>query len=700
MLIIAEKPNVAESFALALSVPFDQSKKCYTNGEIVITHCRGHLFELVKPEEYDPKYKRWSFENLPIIPTQFRYNMIESTARQTRIVLSLLQKHKNDKIIIATDADREGEVIARIVFSQAGLTNISNCYRFWVSQALTTPVILDGLKKIKPWSEYNTLAQQGFARQHADWLVGMNLSPYATLIAGRQTTFPVGRVQTAILAAIAQRNNEIKNFVAKPYYQCVAHLKDKDGNTLDALLLNPTINKTYFPEVNSYIETAKNYGQKNKAIQISTTTTRRKMQPPQLLSLTALQKKAAKLWNYSASTTLEIAQKLYDEYKCMSYPRTPSSVLGDDDVELFKDKFNLLKSSFSQSNLCDVRLITVENKHIFNSKKLDSHHALIPLDHLPTKANDKEKNIYNLVTWHFFVCCMNDCIYDETKLSVLNGVYNYIATLKKIVEPGWKAAAEITVEKHPSTDMETEDRDNDELKNFDETSASLQSTEIVKKFTTPKKEFTETSLLAFMENPTMENSEGKLVGLGTPATRASILEALLDHEYVTIEKKKYFATSKGHFLLRLLFKNPLTAKIAGINNTTEWEKQLDADPHAFERSITSFVTEAVSSPPEVEIYEKDTIGKCPLCGKRIQESKSSYYCVGYKDDPKCGFTIWKTICGANISISDARQLLEGKSTNLKKLKSKEGKEFSARLKLEGEKISFEFDKKKKFGGKK
>ena len=700
MLILAEKPNVAESFALALSVPFDQTKKYYTDGRTVITHCRGHLFELVKPEEYDPKYKRWSFENLPIIPNKFRYKMIESTARQTRIVLQLLQKHKNDKIVIATDADREGEVIARIVFSQAGLSDISNCHRFWVSQALTTPVILDGLEKLKPWSEYNNLAQQGFARQHADWLVGMNLSPYATLIGGRQTTFSVGRVQTAILAAIAQRNNEIKNFVAKPYYQCVAHLKDKDGNNLDALLINPTTSKTHFPEKDNYIEKAKDYGQKNKIIQVSTTIARRKMHPPQLLSLTALQKKAANLWNYSAATTLEIAQKLYDEYKCMSYPRTPSSVLGDDDVSLFQEKFDLLKANFPISRLCDTNLIAVQNKHVFNSKKLDSHHALIPLDILPAKANEKEANIYNLVTWHFFVCCMPDCIYDETKLAIQNGDFAYTATVKKVVEPGWKAAPEITGDKRPLGYSDGDDSDKDELRVFDETTAALNSTEIVKKFTTPKKEFTETSLLAFMENPTMESSEGKLVGLGTPATRASILEGLLEHEYVTIEKKKYFATSKGHFLLKLLFKNPLTAKIAGINNTTEWEKQLDTDPLAFERSIISFVTEAVSSPPEVEMYEKESIGSCPLCGKRIQESKSNYYCVGYKSEPKCEFTIWKTIYGANISISDVRQLLAGKITGLKKLKSKDGKEFSARLKLEGDKVSFVFDKKKKLGGKK
>lgn len=532
----------------------------------------------------------------------------------------------------------------------------------------------------------------------------MNFSPYATLLAGKRATFPVGRVQTAILAAIAQRNNEVKNFVPTPYYQCIAHLKDNEGNKLDALLVNPENNKTQFFNLNNYIKEAEKFGLENKSIQINSIVSRKKLSPPTLLSLTELQKKAAKLWNYSAGTTLEIAQKLYDEYKCTSYPRTPSSVLGDDDVELFNKTFNLLKSKFTYSKYCKQELITKSNKHIFNSKKLDSHHALIPLNFLPTTASEKEKNIYNLITYHFFACCMPDCIYDETKLNIQNGKYNYIATLKKIIEPGWKASEEESRKLAPiGANLDNKTDKDDELKEFNEKTAILKNTEIVKKFTTPKKEFTETSLLAFMENPTMENNEeGKLVGLGTPATRAEILHTLIKHEYVVIENKKYYATHKGNFLLKLLFKNPLTSKIAGINNTTQWEKQLDSDPNLFEKSIIEYLKEAVSSHPEIEEYEKESIGLCPICKNKILESKANFFCSGYKNNPKCNFVIWKNFLNTKITTNDVKQLLEGKTTNTKKLKSKEGKEFNAKLQLVNNKIEFVFDKtkKKKYAAKK
>ena len=206
MLILTEKPSVAQSFSQALSIPFDKTQGYYTDDQTEITNCVGHLYELAKPEEYDEQYKNWSFDLLPIIPEKDMYKQNEETAKQIKKVTYLLKKHSKDKIIIATDADREGEVIARTAFKEAGLSDITNCYRFWVSEALTKDVIKKGMANLKPWSEYNFLAKKGFARQHADWLVGMNLTPYETLLAGHKITFPVGRVQTAILAAIVQRN--------------------------------------------------------------------------------------------------------------------------------------------------------------------------------------------------------------------------------------------------------------------------------------------------------------------------------------------------------------------------------------------------------------------------------------------------------------------------------------------------------------
>lgn len=677
LLILTEKPSVAQSFGNALSIPFNKSQGFYTDGSTEITNCVGHLYELAKPEDYDELYKHWAFELLPIIPETYIYNQNEETVKQIKKVTYLLKKHSHDKIVIATDADREGEVIARIVFQEAGLSDISNCYRFWVSEALTTGVIKKGMSALKPWKEYNLLAKKGFARQHADWLVGMNLTPYATLLAGHKITLPVGRVQTAILAAIAQRNNEVKNFKPTPYFQCVVHLKDNNGNKLDALLENPETKKYFFPELNFYINQAKSFGDINKEISVKTETKRKTLNPPKLLSLTELQKIAAKDFDYSSSKTLEIAQKLYEEYKCLSYPRTPSSVMGDDDVALFKEKFELLKNDFPISKYCNEKLITKDNKHIFNSKKLDSHHALIPLSKLPSDTNQAEKNIYNIVATRFFMSCMGECVFDEKTLFIQNGKYLYKANIKTPVSEGWKKAEKELAPNGAKSET-------DELQQFDEKTAILKNTEIVKKFTTPKKEFTETSILAFMENPTMENSEEKLVGLGTPATRGDILSKLEEYKYVSKVSKKYYATDKAFFLLKLLFKNPLTAKIASISQTTEWEKQLESSPEEFERHIIQFIKDCVKTHPEIENYEKQPVGLCPLCKGKVFEGPKSFFCQNIKSEPKCNFLIYKASFGGNITENDAKLLLSGKTTATKTFKSKSGKSYKAKLHLNKE----------------
>lgn len=675
MLILTEKPSVAQSFSEALSIPFVKDQGYYTDDKTEITNCVGHLYELAKPEEYDEAYRQWSFENLPIIPEKYLYKQNEDTVKQIKKVSFLLRKHSHDKIIIATDADREGEVIARIVFQEAGLTDISNCYRFWVSEALTPQVIKKGMSCLKPWSEYNDLAKRGFARQHADWLVGMNLSPYETLLAGHKITLPVGRVQTSILAAIAQRNNEVKNFVPTPYYQCIAHLKDNNGNKADACLINPDTKKLFFTQINQYINEAHNYSEKNKDTVIKTEIKQKTLNPPKLLSLTELQKIASNDFDYSSSKTLDLAQSLYEKHKCLSYPRTPSSVLGDDDVSLFKEKFELLKPHYTISQLCNEKLISKDNKHIFNSKKLDSHHALIPLDLLPNDATQAEKNIYNIVLNRFFMSCMDSCIYDEKTLYITNGNYTYKTIIKTIVNEGWKKA-----EKQLAPNGANKDK-SEELQYFDEKTCILKNTEIVKKMTTPKKEFTETSLLTFMENPTMEDSEEKLVGLGTPATRGNILSKLEDYKYVIKNNKKYYATEKAFFLLKLLFKNPLTAKIANIAQTTQWEKELEKSPEEFEQNIIRYITDCVSTHPEIENYEKQGIGKCPVCGSKIFEGAKSYFCEKINKEPKCSFFIYKTAFNTNITGNDAKLLLEGKQTAIKTCKGKSGKSYKAKLSL-------------------
>ena len=668
MLILTEKSSVAQSFSEALSIPFIKDKGFYSNDKIEITNCIGHLYELAKPEEYDESYKIWSFEKLPIVPEKYLYNQNNSTIKQIKKVIFLLKKHSHDKIVIATDADREGEVIARIAFKEAGLTDITQCFRFWVSEALTPEVIKKGMENLKPWSEYNELAKKGFARQHADWLVGMNLTPYETLLAGHKITLPVGRVQTAILAAIAQRNKEVKNFIPTPYYQCIAHLKDNNGNKIDAYLINLENEKLFFTQINHYINEAHNFSEINKKVDVLTETKQKVLNPPKLLNLTELQKIAARDFDYSSSKTLDLAQGLYEKHKCLSYPRTPSSVLGDDDVFLFKKKFDLLKVHYEISKFCKESLISENNKHIFNSKKLESHHALIPLDNLPNNTTQAEKNIYNIVLNRFFMSCMESCIYDEKTLLIKNGKYKYKAVIKTIVKEGWKAA-ETKLAPFGAKKEEVE-----ELQYFDEKSCILENTEIIEKMTTPKKEFTESSLLSFMENPTMENSEEKLIGLGTPATRGKILLKLEEYNYIIKKSKKYYATDKAFFLLKLLFKNPLTAKIANIGQTTQWEKDLETSPEAFEKDIIFYIKECVKTHPEVETFEKEEIGKCPLCEH-------------LKKEPKCNFIIYKNTFGSSLSLKDAELLLQGKQTEIKICKGKSGNAYKAKL-------SFNFDKMK------
>lgn len=698
MLILAEKPSVAKAFASALNAPRD-GDGFYQNkhDNIIITNCVGHLYELAKPQDYDDRYRKWSLDNLPIMPDRFTYLASESTKKQTALVTRLLRECAREKIVIATDADREGEVIARIVLQEAGIRDTSNCWRFWVSEALTTDVIRKGMGELRPWSEYDALAAQGFARQRADWLVGMNFSPYVTLVSGNSDTFSVGRVQTAILAAVAQRNNEVRNFVAEPYWEGTARLVDGNGNRHDALLVNPDTDRTVFNSEGGYLAEAKSFADGDRKITVTADIKRKSMSPPRLLSLTQLQKIAARDFGFSAARTLELAQRLYEEYKCMSYPRTPSSVMGDDDVPLFSKIFGRLRDDphardifggADVSALCDESLISATNRHIFNSKKLDSHHALIPLEPFPSDGGADERRIYDTVTRHFFLACMPACVYDEKKISVMNGKYLYRTTVSTVVSPGWKAASAGTGD---------DDKDN-ELTVFDETSANMEGCDIVKKFTKPKKEFTEATLLAFMENPTGQDGEGKLAGLGTPATRGSILKKLEDMRYVERQGKKFMATQKGFFLLKLLFRNELTSQIAKIGQTTKWEQQLADSPAEFERSIRDYVRQCVSVKTDSsETYQKEGIGKCPLCGRQVYESAKNFYCSGYKAEPKCQLTIWKSVSGAAVSASDAKTLLGGGKTGVKKMKNREGKEFQARLQLVEGAVKFVFDETKKAG---
>jgi DNA topoisomerase-3 len=689
LLILCEKPSVALEFAKTLGCTIMPGKGYYRNDGYVITYCVGHLYQLWQPEQYRSEWKKWSLESLPIHPGgEYRYNKSAGTAAQADAVAGLIKAHSGGEILIATDAGREGELIARIALREAGLKDLSRCKRFWVSEALTAEVIRAGIKAARPLSDYDGIAAQGYARQHADWLVGMNLSRFVTLTGGKEK-FSVGRVQSAVLAAIVTRNDKVKRFVETPYNELEITLEDSGGTGIRGVLINPESKKTAFALKSPYLyqamDYAKNHG-KNCDLAITVETVRKVERPEKLLNLTALQKTAFRRYGYSPDETLEAAQNLYEKYKCLSYPRTPSRVMGDNNVELFREKYRLLAGAYRRwSQFCVPSLIAVSNRHIFNSAALEDHHALIPLAVLPEGTAEKEKNVYELAVKSFFGVCMGDHIWDEARYTITNGPYVYQAAVKELVEAGWKQAFR---------DEEKEDGITGS-KRADAGSCRITGAAVLDKKTSPPKEFQIDSLLAFMERPQAgeeDAGEGRLTGLGTPATRAEIIKTLFGRGYVREEKKKLTATEKGEWLVRRLRGEGNLAKLADVGETTAWEKQLAEDPAEFEKGIAGYIDACVkTNTAGLARYEREALGRCPLCGSGVYEGKKSFFCSAWNKQPPCKFAVWKETAGAKVSDKDVKLLLAKKSTGIKSCESKSGKKFKASFRLnEAGELQFKF----------
>jgi DNA topoisomerase-3 len=559
-----------------------------------------------------------------------------------------------------------------------------------VSEALTPSVIEAGIRDAKPLSEYDSLAAQGFARQKADWLVGMNLTRLMS-IGSPPPPMPVGRVQTAVLAAVAARNSEVKNFTAVPYKKLEASIESKDGVAIKAFLENPRLRNAHFfecdwPYLLEAMESCKNniFGIES----VDADSKEKKQKPPKLLNVTALQKEAFKLHGFKPEETLDVAQALYETHKCLSYPRTPSRVMGDNNAELFLEKFSLLRLDSALSCFSDPSLIDAGNKHIFNSAQLEDHHALIPLAKIPPAAGEKERKIYSIVLESFFTVCMPDYVYNEKSLSFHISKYLFSCRIRETVRKGWKEAAR-------EQKSESDESDEEEVPHFDESACSLLGFKLLDRLTKPNKEFAIDTLLAFMERPRSSGDDNiKLAGLGTPATRAEIIRKLFAGQYLREDRKSLYATDRGLFLLRALSKNDSLKKIADVSQTTEWENSLASDPAAFEKEIIEYVALCVKGGRDREAFRQASLGSCPLCNRPVYETKIGYGCSGYKENPKCSFIVFKTIAGASVSAADASLLLMGQKTKPKKCRSKEGKPFEASFFLEGGNVRFLFKDKK------
>ena len=685
MLILTEKSSVANDFASALKCP--KRTGFFSDGKTEITYCVGHLFSLQTPDFYNDKYKSW--KEIPCIPSSFSYSVNESVKQQYKTVMELLKKHSQDEILIATDADREGEVIARECLLNAGITDFRQIKRFWVSQALTPEVIREGMKTAKPFSEYNQLALNGFARQHSDWLCGINFTRYVSVAANKKLS--IGRVKTALLSAIETRCSQIENFKSKKFYEHYASFGAKRFAQECKGIYFDSDNNTHFTD-NTLARELENDVDKPASV-LDNKTEKKETPAPQLYNLNAVQKDAFKLFGYSADETLNIIQKLYEDYKCVSYPRTPSKVMGSGNVELCKtifEQFSKSDSTFASAG--KISDISLANKRCFNDAKLEAHHALIPLKELPSAAKENERNVYNLIKDRFKIAFCSPYIYNKQTVVLAVNNHNYRITGNQALDYGWKQF--VSSETFRSEDDSEEI--NQPLENIDLNNLLCTGIDTKEKYTKPPKYYNEASILSFMENPKSldENTSGKLVGLGTQATRHTFIPELLENGYIRIDKKNIIINQLGKIVIEAV-RNSSIKTLANIEETTNWEAHLENEPEAFENDIKSFVQKSVKEPFKIELPSDEKQILCPVCKHplRIGMTKSNiknWYCTGYKEG--CKFTLWETTAGAKLSEKDVAALCEGKKTGIKHCTSKAGKQFDCKFELdENKQIRFVFE---------
>ncbi len=668
-LILTEKPSVARDFAKALNVR--ANKDGYLESEeYIITWAIGHLVELFEPEDYRPELKHWKLESLPIIPDQFLYKPIANTEKQLRIIQNLLKQNQFNQIVIATDPGREGEVIARTILISSDFDKKKLISRFWTSQALTPEVIQDGLKSLKPASDYDRLWKAGQSRQIADWLVGMNASRAATV--RMKDLFSIGRVQTAVLSLLVVRRRERENFKPEPYWILKALFSNDKGSWWG----------TWFKEDSTRFD-KEDDAQKvllkitdQTGVVASVKKQKKKQPPPSLYSLTDLQRDANTKFGFSASKTLEITQKLY-ENKFVSYPRTDAKVLGSKNVDMIKSLMKKFSKEYSNTFAgVEEKLIVGSNKRVFNDAKLTDHHALIPLAPIDPKASADEKKIYDLILKRFAAAFHPDCEYEQTEILTEVLKENFRTTGKRILKPGWRVVYGMETMEQSSEDEEDQDNLPPLAKG---NPAKVSDTKLAQKMTSPPPEYSEALLLKDMTNPAKYVSSDDLkkiykgeVGLGTQSTRAQIIETLLSRKYAERKAKHLIATDKGCFLIESLRQFDISQKLTSPEETARWEQQLHSIAQGqgveeeFLSSIKTFVAQMIEEFKHSKVRQpQQDLGICPACGGKIIEGKRGFGCSNWKaENGGCKFVVWKTISGRMITPNILSKLLSQKETDI------------------------------------
>ena len=683
--IIAEKPSVARDIARIVGAKSKQEG--YMEGsDYVVTWAMGHLIALAMPETYG--FSTYKAEDLPIRPNPFQlvvrqvrrdkeYVSDPAALKQLKVIRSCFDKA--DRIIVATDAGREGELIFRYIYSYL------NCHkpfdRLWIS-SLTDKAICEGLSNLKPGNCYDNLYHSAKARSEADWLVGINAS--RALSIARKGGYSLGRVQTPTLAMVCRRYIENRDFSSVPYWK-LSVLTEKEDLSLKTVGC-----KDYESEASAQTALAALRSQS----QLTVETVVRKVAgtpPPLLYDLTALQKDANRHHGFSADKTLSIAQSLYEK-KITTYPRTGSRYISED---VFEEVPALLRK-------IGKTLSNPLNRHSVDNTKVTDHHAIIPTGETPSGLSTDEITIYQMVVNRFIEAFSSDSEEERMQVRFTNGTNTFTWKACRQISLGWKA-----VQKDKATEADKKE-DSDEhilssLPNLTEGEVlSLVNADITEHKTKPKPLYTEATLLSAMENAgkEVEDAESKKAmaecGIGTPATRANIIETLILRDYICREKKSIIPTEKGLAVYEIV----KDKKIANAEMTGSWELALAAieagkmPSDKFAQGINSYVgticEELLSLSSEQRSYP---VYRCPKCG---QQSVGIYAKVAKCRHESCGFHVFREVCGILLSEDNIRDLISsGRTPILKGLTSKAGKKFNARLVLgEDYATSFEFENKK------
>lgn len=717
-LIIAEKPSVAKEIAKVVGAqkrvsPGKDARYGYLEGNgYYVSWCFGHLVQTAYPEAYNEDYKVWDVRNLPILPSVWKYTTDGPGKTQYNVLKKLLNSKDVSSVICATDADREGELIFRLVYNESKSTKPIE--RLWIS-SMEASAIRKGLNSLKPGAAYDNLYHAASARQKADWIIGLNATRYYTArFCQMGTQLNIGRVQTPTVNLIVQRQQEIDNFVPEAYYVLTANtgsfkatLKEKDKT-----LANSKIAKCNGKDgVISAIKTEK-----------------KKSSPPALYDLTHLQQDADKMFGFSASETLKIVQKLYED-KMLTYPRTDSQYLSSDMLASTKK----IVSAFLGNGVVGNDVLKAYNSQVpnvdqvVNDKKVSGHHAIIPTMTATTSPlsalSDRERKIFLMVLYRLLAAVCVPYEYLSTKASLKIEDEIFTANGKQTLIAGWTdIVSSFKSALKANSDDDKADTDSDDEQSL----PPLNEGDVFKrvsvtgeeKFTQPPAVYTEATLLKDMQNISkrIENADlravmskvddnGNKKMLGTAATQGSIIEKIIATGYIEKKGRKLRPTEKAYELMKIV-----PEEIKSPNMTAEWEQKLETISHGefteaqFVNDIGGFIREVIatankkiasSTPVQAFATPDNSLGKCPKCGHDVVRDKfGNASCSNYKAG--CKFKIWSTVAGKKVTDTQVKALLsKGRTNVIKGFKSKSGKSFDAVILLDKEgNTSFEFPKKR------